>query len=164
MQKEGYAKRTDLLEVHLLEHQTNAFVKGDWQVVDLLFYALVQEQNQTFITYLYEKYKTLFEHLNILKSHDDHHKKLTLEGYGIWDLVRQEHAIHLFLTRQTHPVPIQVEVTLQGEKQGEQPRMTVTKVYQYGQTMLDLKSGLLNLYDFNLEEHLLMFYMGLDFL
>ena len=149
------------LKVHLLELQTAAFVEGNWQVVDFRFIALVQERSQPYIAYLFDKYKALFEFLNILKSHDPEKKSLTIEGYGVWDLVRNEQAIHLFLTRQSYPVPIQVEVFQNGKKRKTQTEMKVGKVYQYGQTMLDLKSGLLNLYDFNTEEHLLMLYMGI---
>ncbi len=151
-----------LINVRLLEIQAEHFEMNNWQEVELKFSSLVHNRGHAYLSFVFEKYTALFSKLKILKSMDDRKKSMKVEGYGVYELVKHEYAIHLFLTKHGASIPIRVEVSRTNENETDRTEIDVCKVYQEGQTMLDLKSGFLNLIDFNTEELMVMFFAGIE--
>ncbi len=152
----------NLLDVAFLEISSRSFIKGLTDKLTLSFKSYVQGQGELEIKYLKKIYGDLLKELDLSY---EYHKKLqqfSIEGHGVYDLLKSEEGIHLFYVPYSTPVPIGVFLKKHNAKINKKPSNKVIRLYDQNTTLTDLRSGFTNIISITPGEFKLLLYAGMQ--
>ena len=158
------------LNVALIRLFGDAFLEDRYEICTLHIQSLIADQGQAEIEYLRKLYRALFEHLDLSWQDDNDSGRLTVEGYGISDLMQAEAGIHLFYVAHRNPLPIRVQLRTQqlpeqgmpsGKNHTPEHTYTVVRIYDGNKSMTDLRSRFTNAVNMTPQEFKLLVYAGL---
>ena len=160
------------LNVALLRIFGDAFLEDRYEVCTLTIQSLIVDQGKAETEYLLTLYQNLFEHLDLPWQEDKKNGSITVEGYGMSDLISSETGIHLFYVAHRNPLPIRVQLHTLALNQPEEGRpsgknvrpdhtYTVVRIYDGNKSMTDLRSRFTNAVSMTPQEFKLLLYAGL---
>ena len=135
------SKKTEKIE---LQFQSCITGLGDWE-----------------IRFLIEKYEALFEELDFSYKVDKKNKTISVEGYGLKNLLLGETGIHLFYLAHQNPLPIKLFLKSEGDTFLEEDSFRVIRIYDGTYTLTDLRTGFTNAVNITVGEFKLLVYAGI---
>jgi ATP-dependent Clp protease ATP-binding subunit ClpC len=147
--------------VALAKLATKGFLDQYSQRVTLSIEAVISDSESRGIPYLLDLYQSFFESLDIQHEVDEEQHKIMLEGYQVYELLQNEHGIHLFYVAHQTPYPFKVKVERRGQKQASEGPLKVIRIYDDDQTLTDLRTGYSNSTQITPQEFKLLVYGGL---
>jgi ATP-dependent Clp protease ATP-binding subunit ClpC len=107
-----------------------------------------------------ECYSKLFADMKLSYHSDLSKKEIILEGYNLYEFLRGETGVHLFYLAQRNPLPIYLDVSLDGNKEVE--NYTTIRLYDKDKTITDLRTSYSNSYDIQPDELKILVFGGID--
>ncbi len=151
----------NLLDVSFLEIASRGFLKGISDKIILEFKSYIQNQGDTEIKYLSAIYKNLFEALDLTYEYNRKHKSFTIEGHGVYELLKNEAGIHLFYIPYSNPIPIQLSLRKAERKPSRLRNNKVIRLYDQNATLTDLRSSYTNTISISPGEFKLLLFAGI---
>lgn len=128
--------------------------------VRLHFTSLVSNLGEEEVIFLMECYSKLFADMKLSYHSDLSKKEIILEGYNLYEFLRGETGVHLFYLAQRNPLPIYLDVSLDGNKEVE--NYTTIRLYDKDKTITDLRTSYSNSYDIQPDELKILVFGGID--
>ena len=150
---------TSFVDVAFLETMFRGFTKGATERVIIHFKSLVTHSGQEQIEWLSEKYKALFEKMDLTIHPNENNVQVEVEGYNLHRLLRGEMGIHLFYVSYNLPVPILLSMGIESRKPSKQLQKVI-RVYDGTETVTDLRTGYSNAMNLTEDELKLLLYGG----
>lgn len=147
------------IDLEVTNLQTGYFVEQIKDHITIGFDSLILGRGEKEIRFLVDHYKNLLEALDIQFELNKNNNQLKLEGYGLNELFKSEHGIQLFYSPHLPPLP--VRVIIKGSQPLKEKSNTIYRLFYNGYTLLDLRTGLLNLADMTPEEFKLLWFGGI---
>jgi len=145
------------LQVSWIKKSIDPFLKGDAETVILQFKSCINQMGKTEIDFLLERYKSLFDHLDLTSEINKKQQSIRVSGYGLSELLAQENGYTLFYQSHRNPIPILTTLTNEkGTRLSKGDPLRVLRVFDIERTMTDLRTGLTSLAKLTAEEFLLL--------
>lgn len=154
---------TDYFDVTFLNLKVTALEEEQLDKVKLTISSTISNQGHEEIKYLKRVYKTIFDELAISYQLIDN--VFHAEGYAVRELLMIERGYHLFYRSHQNPLPIQVELEVEGEKVEDWGTNSVIRLYDISlgeehkaSTITDLRTGYTNQARITADEYKLFWY------
>lgn len=133
------------LKVELLKVAFDGFVDDMFESITLEFKSLVKGLGDKEMKYLFSIYEELFKDMGLAYTIGKKKKTIKIEGYNVYELLKNEHGIYLFHKMDRNPIPIAIRVSKDGDENenAESLSQKVLRVYVRN-TVTDLRTGLSN--------------------
>ncbi len=151
----------NFLNVFLLELAAKGFMKGATEKVVFRIETGIIGLGKNQIDYLFAHYEKVFEFLDIRFITDRPAGTLTLDGYSLYDLFKEEQGIHMFRAIQGTMIPIKLMIEKVGQKAVKHQTLKVIRVYSET-TLTDVRTGFSNSISITPEEFKLLLYAGVE--
>jgi len=151
----------NFLNVFILEGAAKRFLRKESDQVLIRIQTAVAGLGKEEIALLREQYVKVFEALDIPFQAPTDSSWIELEGYGLYDLLKNEAGIHLFYGLQQAMIPIKITVERKEDKKLLKMPLKVIRIYNGGNTLIDLRSGFSNIMPVTANEFKLLLYAGM---
>ncbi len=151
----------NFLNVFILEGAAKHFLRKESDQILIRIQTAVAGLGKEEIALLHEQYIKVFETLDIPFQASTNSALIEVEGYGLYDLLKNEAGIHLFYGLQQAMIPIKITVEKKGDNNISKPNLKVIRVYNGGNTLIDLRSGFSNIMPVTANEFKLLLYAGM---
>ncbi len=138
--------------------QSKYFSEQSKEKVFIEFESLILGRGKKEISFLAHHYENLLEALDVQFDFQKTESRFTAQGFGINELLKNEDGIQLFYSSHLPPLPIRTRVSSNAPSNGKSN--TIFRLFYNGQTLLDLRTGLLNLADMTPAEFKLIWFGG----
>lgn len=149
------------LNVFLLKLAAKGFLKGTTEQVIFHIETGIIGLGKNEIAYLFAHYEKVFEFLDIRATKDEQASTLTVEGYSLFDLFKEEQGIHMFRAIQGSMIPIKLMVEKVGQKINKHQTLKVVRIYNET-TLTDVRTGFSNNIAITPDEFKLLLYAGVE--
>lgn len=146
-------------DVTLTGIQTEYFLGQEKENIVLEFESTITDRGESEIDFLMDLYAELFDGLDIQFQEDKVKKTLSAEGFGLSALFEGEAGLQLFYAPHLPPLPIRIK--LHGNSKTQVNQNTIFRLFYNGQTVLDLRTGFLNVANMTQEEFKLIWFGGI---
>jgi len=150
----------NFLNVFILEYATKGFLQQRRDHLILRIETAAAGIGKEETTLLLEQYKALFEVLDISFKANPKLGEMELDGFGLYDLLIGEEGIHLFHGTQQAMTPIRVTFERINSTLKRQSVLKVIRVYNGGNSLIDLRTGFTNALPLTPHEFKLLLYAG----
>ena len=152
----------DYLRVVFLNLFRKGFVQQKMDRIELHFTSCITNMGDEVILSLMTMYERIFKELDI--SCQLHKKKqfISVEGYGIYNLIKGEGGVHLFYLPHQNPLPIRLDIKQLGVNTTAPTKLNVIRLYDDQSTITDLRSGFTNAMNITAAEFKLFLFAGID--
>ena len=151
----------NFLNVFILEGAAKRFLRKESDQVLIRIQTAVAGLGKEEIVLLHEQYIKVFEALDISFQASTNSSLIELEGYGLYDLLKDETGIHLFYGIQQAMIPIKIMVERKDDRSVLKKPLKVIRVYNGGNILIDLRSGFSNIMPVTANEFKLLLYAGM---
>ncbi len=151
----------NFLNVIILEGAAKRFLRKESDQILIRIQTAVAGLGKEEIALLHQQYIKVFETLDIPFQATATSAVIELEGYGLYDLLKNEAGIHLFYGLQQAMIPIKITVEKKGDKSRSKTNLKIIRVYNGGNTLIDLRSGFSNIMPITANEFKLLLYAGM---
>ena len=150
------------LNVAFLKLFGKGFLKGKTDKVLLSFNSCITGLGDWEIKFLVEKYADFFKSQDIQHQISKNKKNISAEGHSLFNLLKGEAGIHLFYIAHQNPLPIKLEIQLEGQKNIPEQLFKVIRIYDGSNTLTDLRTGFSNAVNITASEFKLLLYAGIE--
>ncbi len=148
------------LDTAFLLTAAEGFLEGELDNAELEFQSRVEGQGEWEIEFLSDLYAGLFKLMDLHFQIRKGGKSIFVEGYKLGDILSGEQGIQLFYIPHRNPLPISVQVRING-RETDVP-LKVIRIYDGNKTVTDLRTGFSNVVNMTPEEFKLMLYGGME--
>lgn len=156
--------QTDLivsyLDVRFIESMLGGFLSEKTDRLTFTFASAVTHSGDEEIEWLMEKYRALFDRMEIPFVTNEDDKTISVEGHSLMKIFAAESGVHLFYLSHRVPVPVKVMVRQEGQKKAEE-KLEVIRIYDGMETLTDIRTGYSNTMNFTPDEFKLLIYGGM---
>ena len=107
-------------------------------------------------------YSDLLDDMEIHHTIDNTQQIIRATGFGLYPVLSGEEGLNLFYTTGNTPVPVEVKVSQATKEPIEKEITTILRIYDFPQTVIDLRSGLMGRYDLTPDELKVFLFVALD--
>ena len=126
-------------------------------MVQLRFKSCINQMGNDEMEFLLQLYKSLFDQLDLTSEINKEEHRISVSGYGLRSLLKEEVGYTLFYQSHQNPIPILTTLTDSNGHDIFQLNSTrVLRVFDIKRTMTDLRTGLTCLANLTAEEFLLL--------
>ena len=150
----------NFLNVFILEYATKGFLQQQRDHLILRIETAAAGIGKEETTLLLEQYKAIFEVLDISFTSNPKLGEIELDGFGLYNLLMGEEGIHLFHGTQQAMTPIRVTLKRMNSTVKRDSVLKVIRVYNGGNTLIDLRTGFTNALPLTPHEFKLLLYAG----
>ncbi len=152
----------DLLDFEFLKIFANGYFENRFEKIEIELNSCITNLGDREVTFLLDNYTDLFSALELQYHRTKKINKITVEGYGLYDLLKSEDGFHLFHFPHQNPIPIRVQVKKEGGSTEDQKTPRVIRVYDGDETVTDIRTGFTNTKNILPPEMKLFIYGGLS--
>jgi ATP-dependent Clp protease ATP-binding subunit ClpC len=146
------------IDAALTRVQSSYFIHQKIDYITLSFESSIKGRGGNEIDFLIDHYLNLFEILDIQYELDKKQKTVSAEGYGLAHLFKGENGLQLFYSLHLPPLPIRIKI--KDESGVNLNESKIIRLFYNGQTMLDLRTGFLNVANMTPEEFKFIWFAG----
>ena len=150
----------NFLNVFILEYATKGFLQQQRDHLLLRIETAAAGIGKEETTLIVEQYKAIFEMLDISFKVNAKLGEIEIDGFGLYDLLIGEEGIHLFHGTQQAMTPIRVTLQRIHPTVKRVAVLKVIRVYNSGNTLIDLRTGFTNALPLTPHEFKLLLYAG----
>lgn len=151
------------LDVGFLHLFARGFQKAQAEAVVLEFSSLITGMGGGEVGFLIDQYAKLFDGMDLPRQVDKTNRRITVEGYGLSDLLAGESGIHLFYVAHRNPLPVYLGLRRRDEtSRSGQRDLQVIRLYDGTSTLTDLRTGYSNAVNMTVNEMKLLLFAGID--
>jgi len=145
------------LQVSWIKKSIDPFLNDDTEMVQLRFKSCINQMGNDEMAFLLQLYKSLFDQLDLTSEINKEEHRISVSGYGLTSLLKEEIGYTLFYQSHHNPIPILTTLTdSKGQDIVQLNSTRVLRVFDIKRTMTDLRTGLTCLANLTAEEFMLL--------
>lgn len=155
---------TLLLKIRLLflKLYLSGMMTGKTDQIEISIKSCVQGKGTEQVAHLMQIYSDLLDDMEIHHSIDSAQQIIRATGFGLYPVLSGEEGLNLFYTTGNTPVPVEVKISQATKEPIEKEITTILRIYDFPQTVIDLRSGLMGRYDLTPDELKVFLFVALD--